>query len=221
MGRIVYEVIKFDFEYLDDARETLGALLDIGVNEWKVPGDDLAQAFLACRAWRSSSSGATRRTCRENRLSTCCVCWPRTSIPERSVAPEHAQVVPREDYWLGWILAYYQMETGRPYRQVFDAIPYEELAGMFYPLHEAPEEKFVEALNHRLAAAQLPTRLYRQRKICGVSQKQLAEASGVGLRSIELHARRQKNINHAAAETLYRLAFALHCLDGESVRAVG
>lgn len=38
MGRIVYEVIKFDFEYLDDARETLGALLDIGVNEWKVPG---------------------------------------------------------------------------------------------------------------------------------------------------------------------------------------
>ena len=83
-----------------------------------------------------------------------------------SPAPEHAQVVPREDYWLGWILACYQMETGRPYRQVFDAIPYEELAGMFYPLHEAPEEKFVEALNHRLAAAQLPTRLYRQRKIC-------------------------------------------------------
>ena len=47
MGRIVYEVINFDFEYLDDARETLGALFDIGVNEWKVPGDDLAQAFLA------------------------------------------------------------------------------------------------------------------------------------------------------------------------------
>ena len=125
-----------------------------------------------------------------------------------SPAPEYAQVVPREDYWLGWILACYQMETGRPYRQVFDAIPYEELAGMFYPLHEAPEEKFVEALNHRLAAAQLPTRLYRQRKICGVSQKQLAEASGVGLRSIQLYEQRQKNINHAAAETLYRLAFA-------------
>ena len=104
-----------------------------------------------------------------------------------SPAPEHAQVVPREDYWLGWILACYQMETGRPYRQVFDA------------------------LNHRLAAAQLPTRLYRQRKICGVSQKQLAEASGVGLRSIQLYEQRQKNINHAAAETLYRLAFALHC----------
>lgn len=30
MGRIVYEVINFDFEYLDDARETLGALFDIG-----------------------------------------------------------------------------------------------------------------------------------------------------------------------------------------------
>lgn len=69
----------------------------------------------------------------------------------------------------------------------------------------------VEALSHRLAAAQLPTRLYRQRKICGVSQKQLAEASGVGLRSIQLYEQRQKNINHAAAETLYRLAFALHC----------
>ena len=44
-----------------------------------------------------------------------------------------------------------------------------------------------------------------------MSQKQLAEASGVGLRSIQLYEQRQKNINHAAAETLYRLAFALHC----------
>ena len=47
MGRMAYEVVNFDFEYLDDARETLGALFDIGVNEWKVSGEDLTQAFLA------------------------------------------------------------------------------------------------------------------------------------------------------------------------------
>ena len=209
MGRIVYEVIKFDFEYLDDARETLGALLDIGVNEWKVPGDDLAQAFLASGVAEQFERRNPAYASGKSALDLLRLLAPY--LDTERPAPEHAQVVPREDYWLGWILACYQMETGRPYRQVFDAIPYEELAGMFYPLHEAPEEKFVEALNHRLAAAQLPTRLYRQRKICGVSQKQLAEASGVGLRSIQLYEQRQKNINHAAAETLYRLAFALHC----------
>ena len=170
MGRIVYEVINFDFEYLDDARETLGALFDIGVNEWKVPGDDLAQAFLASGVAEQFERRNPTYVSGKSALDLLRLLAPY--LDTERPAPEHAQVVPREDYWLGWILAYYQMETGRPYRQVFDAVPYEELAGMFYPLHEAPEGKFVEALNRRLAAAQLPTRLYRQRKICGMSQKQ-------------------------------------------------
>ena len=86
-----------------------------------------------------------------------------------------------------------------------------KLAVLALPLHEAPEAKFVEVLDTRLAAAALPTRLKRQRELCGVTQEELAEQSGVSLRSIQMYEQRQKNINRASAETVYRLACALHC----------
>lgn len=54
------------------------------------------------------------------------------------------------DYWLGWALGYFQMQTAVPYRRVFRAASYQELVAMYHPLHEAPESKFVEALCMRL-----------------------------------------------------------------------
>ena len=54
------------------------------------------------------------------------------------------------DYWLGWVLGYFQMQTAVPYRRAFRAAPYREPVTMYHPLHEAPESKFVEALNDRL-----------------------------------------------------------------------
>lgn len=48
-------------------------------------------------------------------------------------------------------------------------------------------------------------------KAAGLSQSQLAKASGVGLRSIQLYEQRQKDINKAHAIALYRLSRALRC----------
>ena len=45
----------------------------------------------------------------------------------------------------------------------------------------------------------------------GMSQAELAKQAGVGLRSIQMYEQRNKNINHASAETLLRLSRALHC----------
>lgn len=209
MGRIEYAVINFGTEYLDDTRETLGALFDIGVNQWGIQGEALAQAFVASGVAQEFERHNPVFVSGKSALELLRLLQPYLNCAEDS--PTKAQIVPLKDYWLGWILAYYQYKTGKPYQYIFDAIPYDELVGMYYPLHEAPEEKFVEILNERLQWAHLPTRLSRQRKICGISQKELAEKTGVSLRSIQLYEQRQKNINHAAAETLYRLAFVLHC----------
>jgi len=39
----------------------------------------------------------------------------------------------------------------------------------------------------------------------------LAERSGVSIRSIQMYEQRNKNINKASADTMYRLAKALGC----------
>lgn len=45
----------------------------------------------------------------------------------------------------------------------------------------------------------------------GMSQSQLAEASGVNVRMIQYYEQGVKDINKASAETLYKLSRALGC----------
>ena len=47
--------------------------------------------------------------------------------------------------------------------------------------------------------------------IYGFTQKELANNSGVTLRSIQMYEQGHKNINKASAETLYRLSKILGC----------
>ena len=60
-------------------------------------------------------------------------------------------------------------------------------------------------------AASHETNLKRIRTAKGYSQKQLAELSGVSLRSIQMYEQRQKDINKAQSDSLHRLAKALCC----------
>ena len=53
------------------------------------------------------------------------------------------------------------------------------------------------------------TNLQRIRKKIGLTQKELAELSGVNLRMIQKYEAGEKNINHAQVVTVFRLAFAV------------
>ena len=55
------------------------------------------------------------------------------------------------------------------------------------------------------------TNLQRIRKERGLTQKQLAEKSGVSLKMIQKYEADIKDINHARAFTVFRLSKALGC----------
>ena len=74
-------------------------------------------------------------------------------------------------------------------------------------LHSAEE---IDRLR-RLAAYQQNVPLKQMREKAGMSQRELADASGVPVRSIQQYEQRQKDIRRAAFETVVRLADALHC----------
>ena len=115
------------------------------------------------------------------------------------------------DYWLGQILALYQVETGQRYQSVFETVSYDELVSMYHPLHEAHRSKIFQVLDQRLRRASQPTRLRAQRDAIRLSQSELSERARVGLRSIQMYEQRNKDINKAQAATLFRLSRALHC----------
>ena len=76
-------------------------------------------------------------------------------------------------------------------------------------LHEADPSKAVTIFDEMMAVGE--TNLARYRKFKDLSQSQLAEASGVSVRSIQLYEQRQTNINNAQHNHLVALAKVLGC----------
>ena len=212
MPTVTYAYVRLpdsDDSLFPNAQETLAEMFDIAVNTCGIDGSDLIDAFLA--------SGLNREFERLNPVYVAgksaveLVEWLAPFLDEEFVLPNVVDVAPLVDYWVGWCVSFYQHETGTPYRRIFEAIPYEEFAASYHPLHEAPESKFVEVFEPRIRSARNSTRLALQRRIAGLSQAELAEKSGVGLRSIQMYEQKNKNINRASAETLLRLSRALNC----------
>lgn len=86
---------------------------------------------------------------------------------------------------------------------------------MYPALHEAPEDKFVEAADRIIRRKeQGKNALRRIRKMAGYTQKDLSEQSGVTLRSIQQYEQGKKKIQKASAETVRALARSLGCPDG-------
>ena len=78
-----------------------------------------------------------------------------------------------------------------------------------YLLHEADISRFVDSANKTIMenVKASPTRRQTFRKKANLTQKQLADLSGVSLRMIQLYEQRQNDINKAAASVINKLAW--------------
>ncbi len=210
MGRYEYATVSLcDEAYLEDAQQVLADVFDIAINVCGLAEQETVGAFLA--------SGIAHQLERHNPafVAGCSGTELVQLMLPFAGRWEEVEPVPRfdrtPDWWVGWALAYYQFARAASYRSIFSRVPYGEIRQLYHPLHEAPESKFVEVLERRLAQRQGPTKLKVQREAAGFSQTQLARASGVGLRSIQLYEQRQKDVDKAQAATLFKLSRALHC----------
>ena len=80
---------------------------------------------------------------------------------------------------------------------------------MYPTLHEADISKFSTIAEERVREVFPETNLKRIRSAYGCTQAELARRSGVSLRSIQMYEQRNKDINKASAETLYRISKVL------------
>jgi DNA-binding transcriptional regulator YiaG len=115
------------------------------------------------------------------------------------------------EYWIGWALCYYQWFSARSYSDIFTVLAYEDLANMYYTLHEADITKFVDIVDGKIREHFKDTNLKRIRSSYGCTQAELARRSGVTLRSIQMYEQRNKDINKASADALYRISKVLGC----------
>lgn len=197
-------------EYLSDAMENLGEAFDYAVNSCKVTLDVFMELFIAggyADRFRKgnpkivSGISGTELVMEVITTSGKTMDFPDAKI-EYDCSPE---------YWCGWILAYYQWYTSRSFRDIHDNISMQEILKLYSTHHEASEEKFVDTVNKIIERRNNATRVQCQRKKCGYSQRELAEKSGVNIRTLQQYELGTKSINKASVQTVLALANVLGC----------
>lgn len=197
-------------EYLNDAMDNLGEAFDYAVNACSLGMDEFMELFVASGYSDSFGKGnpkyVTGLSGTELVMEVIGKSGKQMSFPE-----PQAEYDCSPEYWCGWILAYYQWATGRTFKDIHDNISMLEIRKLYSTLHEASEEKFVDIVNAIIQRENAPSKLQQQRKRCGYSQKELAERSGVNLRTLQQYELKTKDISKASVQTVLALANVLGC----------
>lgn len=196
--------------YLSKAQSALGEVFDYIVNDCRIDGNDFVKLFVTSSASKRMEKGETTYIAGKSGIEIAIEIVRETKGEELEI--EHGVHFSRSvQYWIGWAVAYYQWYSDRRYSDIFKAVSYEDLQKMYHTLHEADITKFADIMERRLKEHFSETNLKRIRKIYGCTQAELSKLSGVGLRSIQMYEQRNKDINKASVEAVYRLAKALGC----------
>ncbi len=115
------------------------------------------------------------------------------------------------EYWAGYVIAVFQWYSNESFSNIFKAIPINDVLKMYETYHEMDLAKTINAFRKKMNSHNTMTRLAIYRKNLNMTQKELAEESGVPLRQIQLFEQRERKINLAKTITVYQLSKALNC----------
>lgn len=196
--------------YLSKSQQVLGDAFDYAINFCHIPGDDFIKLFLVSSISKKIEEGDVNYILGKSGIDIVLEIVKETTgkvIEAKSIESINRS----KEYWIGWAIGYYQWYYDRKFFEIFQAVSFNDLENMYYTLHEADISKFVEIINQRIKDVFPETKLKHFRLISGCSQLELSKKSGVSLRSIQMYEQRNKDINKASVETLYRLSKVFGC----------
>ena len=196
--------------YLSKAQSVIGDAFDYAVNTCAIPGTDFVKLFIASSVSKRMENGEPAYLAGKSGIEIVREIVAETKGQELQIEPQE-HFGRSKEYWIGWAIAYYQWYSGRKYSDIFKVLSFEDLQKMYYTLHEADITKFVDIVDSKIKEFFSETNLKRIRTAYGFTQAELAERSGISLRSIQMYEQRNKNINKASADTMYSLAKVLGC----------
>ena len=201
---------RYDEQYLSDAMRNLGEAFDFAANVCQVPLDDFLSMMIGTGVAGHFERGVPKYVSGMSGTELAMEVLRKSGVPLENIKAQ-TEYAYSPAYWTGWIVAYFQWHSGRSFQNIRESLSMQEVLRLYPTLHEASEDRAVDALNHVIRDKVLPPRLQIRRKCCALTQRELSEKSGVNLRTIQQYERRAKDINKAAGATLRALAQTLSC----------
>lgn len=200
----------YDKVYLEKARTNLARMLDFAVYDLKYDISDFFELFITSGVAGRFENGDFNVLVGMSGVELAYEVLEKSNVNFERIKPDYS-VNRSEEYWAGWALAYYQWETSLSFEEIVRYIPIKEIQALYSPYHEMDIRQFVDKMNSLYKFAKPETNLKFLRQKAGLSQRELAELSGVPIRTIQQYEQRQKSINKAQAEYLMALSKVLCC----------
>ena len=204
----------YDKVYLDKARTALGRMLDFAVYDLKYDIAEFFDLFIKSGVAKRFETGDFAVIVGMSGVELAYEVLDQSGVKCERIQPNYT-ASRSEEYWTGWALAYYQWETSMNFAEIVRYVPIKDIIALYQPYHQ-----FVDKVNAMYKAAKPETNLKLLRQKAGLSQRELADLSGVPVRTIQQYEQRQKNINKAQAEYLVVLAKVLYCEVGDLMEKI-
>lgn len=205
------ETHAYSESYLPYAMENLAVMMDCGINQCGFSPQLFYRMFLTSGVAAQIEKGNPRYVAGLSgaELAHCVV---ELSAGELTASIDGSFSLTPE-YWAGWVLAYYQWKSGKPFRFISDnGLDIDKIIALYHPLHEADLEKFVsiadEIINDAVRTSISPLKKARERY--GLTQEDLSRISGISLRMIRAYEQKSQDIANANFRTVSRLESVLH-----------
>lgn len=200
-------ILAYDKNYLSKAQSTLAAMLDFAVYDLNMSLEKFYQSFLESTVSNRFESGESSIIAGKSGVELAL-----EVVENEKLAKEYRPAANRSpEYWVGWALAFFQWQTNLTFKQINSLIPITEIRAMYNPYHEMDISQFCDKMREVYNSRKGETNLKKYRLAAGLSQSELAEVSGVQVRTIQQYEQRLKNINAAKAESVIALSKALEC----------
>ncbi len=205
------EMSACDSMIMDEAMNNLGDAFDYVVYDWHMDLDEFMKMFIASGIAREYEYKNPTFVMGMSGPELVCHVFDKVGVINDYRKSTDIVNQKTREYWSGWILAYYQMMTGRSYKNIMSYTSVNDIIKMYNPLHEAPEEKFVEVMENYIKKQPRKSKLKELRIDYGLTQIELSNRSGVSLRAIQMYEQLNKDIRKANVTSVVKLARTLGC----------
>lgn len=195
--------------YISDAMENMGSMMRYVENDCDVNLSDFFSWFIQSGIAYQIETGNPKYLVGKSGIELANEVIYRTK-GFNPMVPENPFYDNDVAYWIGWIICYYQWYRKISFETIINfGLSIDEIRKR-YILHEADVSKFVEVADNIIEGCmkrRAPLAYYR--RMSGLTQKELADKSGVPIRMIQLYEQQQNDISKASADYVIRLAKGL------------
>lgn len=204
-------IFAYDRVYLDKVQKNIGAMFDYAVQDLQVELSEFAEMYVHSDLARLQENGDICALIGKSGIEMAIEVLDKEGDAKENWIVPSIKVGRSAEYWTGWVLAYYQWCRNKKFVQILKEISINQIFQLYNPYHEMDILQVVDKLNELAMCKRAISYLKLYREKAGLSQSQLAEETGIPIKTIQQYEQRRKDLNKAQAEAIIKLSMALHC----------